>query len=57
VKKQDEKENVPRVVGQGGGLLGKDEKGDERNSWQGLPQVKGLKIIDVAGTATKTFGG
>ena len=37
----------------GGCLLGKFQEGNERKSWQGMPQVKGLKELKVAGQATK----
>ena len=50
---QDEKAVEQKGGSQGGSLLGRRQTGSRRKSWQGMPQVKELKELKVAGPATK----
>lgn len=40
---------------EGGRFLGKYQEADEKKPWKVLPEMKGLKELNVAGPATQVF--
>jgi hypothetical protein len=55
--KGDEKKDEPRGFGKRGSFLGQNEGSSEGRSQDSMPQVKRVKIVNIAGSAMASKGG
>jgi hypothetical protein len=55
--KRDEKKDEPGRVGERGSFLGQNEGSDKGRSQNSMPQVKRVKIVNIAGSAMESTGG